>query len=181
MSSFTILSQADEDDLHAKRLLNIEEKPYKRVQKRLLAPTNPIQLYLRRPTTTSSTLADRETEKSSRTAQQLEMLDSLIQQAMNLANTAPSRSKQEANVKAQREIGGIVKNLSPYPEEEIHWLVTKMWNMAIEFHGIEQNEVAKRWAAKAVQMAEIGARGEGVMVRVVDQLRGNIKQLGWDI
>lgn len=54
MSTFTTLSQADEDDLHAKRLLNIEEKNYKRIQKRLLAPTNPIQTYLRRPTTATS-------------------------------------------------------------------------------------------------------------------------------
>lgn len=55
MSSFTTLSQAEEDDLHAKRLLNIEEKSYKRIQKRLLAPTNPIQTYLRRPIANSST------------------------------------------------------------------------------------------------------------------------------
>lgn len=54
MATFTTLSQPDEDDLHAKRLLNIEEKPYRRVQKRLLAPTNPIQQYLRRATTTAS-------------------------------------------------------------------------------------------------------------------------------
>lgn len=54
MSDFTLLSQVEEDELHAKRLLNIEEKSYKRVQKRLLAPTNPIQTYLRRSIPTSS-------------------------------------------------------------------------------------------------------------------------------
>jgi len=48
MTRLELLSQAEEDDLHAKRLLNIEEKPFKRIQKRLLAPTNPIQEYLRR-------------------------------------------------------------------------------------------------------------------------------------
>jgi len=48
MSNFTLLPPAEEDDLHAKRLLNIEEKPFKRIQKRLLAPSNPIQEYLRR-------------------------------------------------------------------------------------------------------------------------------------
>ncbi|KAK5940797.1 hypothetical protein PMZ80_007214 [Knufia obscura] len=48
MSKFSLLPPNEEDDLHARRLLNIEEKPFKRIQKRLLAPSNPIHEYLRR-------------------------------------------------------------------------------------------------------------------------------------
>lgn len=48
MSKFALLPPTEEDELHAKRLLNIEEKPFKRIQKRLLAPSNPFQEYLRR-------------------------------------------------------------------------------------------------------------------------------------
>ncbi|KIW64970.1 hypothetical protein PV04_07264 [Phialophora macrospora] len=49
MATFTVLDQAEEDKLHATRLLGIEERPYKRVSKRLLAPTTPITSFLSRP------------------------------------------------------------------------------------------------------------------------------------
>lgn len=48
MTEFQPLAQVEEDELHAKRLLNIEEKTFKRIQKRLLATTNPFSEYLRR-------------------------------------------------------------------------------------------------------------------------------------
>ncbi|KAK2773788.1 hypothetical protein FQN53_003952 [Emmonsiellopsis sp. PD_33] len=40
MSSYTLLDQADEDALHKSRLLNVEEKPFKRITKRLLTPNS---------------------------------------------------------------------------------------------------------------------------------------------
>ncbi|OAP63997.1 hypothetical protein AYL99_03224 [Fonsecaea erecta] len=49
MATFTVLDQAEEDKLHATRLLGIEERPFKRVSKRLLAPTTPINAFLARP------------------------------------------------------------------------------------------------------------------------------------
>lgn len=50
-STFTLLDQQAEDELHPQRLLNIEQNPFKRVQKRLLQPTNPIHEFLRRTPT----------------------------------------------------------------------------------------------------------------------------------
>ncbi|EAW06322.1 uncharacterized protein ACLA_080060 [Aspergillus clavatus NRRL 1] len=38
MASYGILDQAEEDNLHKSRLLNVEEKPFKRITKRLLNP-----------------------------------------------------------------------------------------------------------------------------------------------
>ena len=38
MASFNILEQREEDELHKLRLLNVEEKPFKRITKRLLTP-----------------------------------------------------------------------------------------------------------------------------------------------
>lgn len=38
MASFQILDQREEDELHKSRLLNVEEKPFKRITKRLLTP-----------------------------------------------------------------------------------------------------------------------------------------------
>lgn len=38
MASFQILDQREEDELHKSRLLNVEEKPFKRITKRILTP-----------------------------------------------------------------------------------------------------------------------------------------------
>ncbi|KAL9600732.1 MAG: hypothetical protein Q9219_002973 [cf. Caloplaca sp. 3 TL-2023] len=40
MASYALLDQFEEDSLHKSRLLNVEEKPFKRITKRLLAPTS---------------------------------------------------------------------------------------------------------------------------------------------
>jgi hypothetical protein len=38
MSTFQLLDQSQEDELHKSRLLNVEEKPFKRITKRILTP-----------------------------------------------------------------------------------------------------------------------------------------------
>ncbi|KAK4950073.1 hypothetical protein LTR66_013965, partial [Elasticomyces elasticus] len=48
MSSLTQLTPAAEEALHAKRLFPHEERKFRALSKRLLAPTNPINSYLRR-------------------------------------------------------------------------------------------------------------------------------------
>lgn len=40
MNSYALLDQSEEDSFHKSRLLNVEEKPFKRITKRLLAPTS---------------------------------------------------------------------------------------------------------------------------------------------
>ncbi|EFR05006.1 hypothetical protein MGYG_08009 [Nannizzia gypsea CBS 118893] len=40
MENYSLLDQVDEDGLHRSRLLNVEEKPFKRITKRLLAPNS---------------------------------------------------------------------------------------------------------------------------------------------
>lgn len=95
MSTFTLLSQAEEDDLHAKRLLNIEEKPYKRVQKRLLAPTNPIQTFLRQQPTSLTT-----TRSSDENATSDADIDGSIAQedAPNGGDVHPEQSQEDTEI-----------------------------------------------------------------------------------
>ncbi|EXJ77898.1 hypothetical protein A1O3_09057 [Capronia epimyces CBS 606.96] len=57
MAKFTVLDQAEEDKLHATRLLGIEERPFKRLTKRLVAPTTPINAFLSRPSSSDETTA----------------------------------------------------------------------------------------------------------------------------
>ncbi|KAI4173287.1 MAG: hypothetical protein LQ343_002998 [Gyalolechia ehrenbergii] len=40
MNSYALLDQSEEDSFHKSRLLNVEEKPFKRITKRLFAPTS---------------------------------------------------------------------------------------------------------------------------------------------
>ncbi|KAL9047613.1 MAG: hypothetical protein Q9162_007977, partial [Coniocarpon cinnabarinum] len=79
MSAYDLLPAAAEDSLHTSRLLNIEDKHFKRLSRRLLDPTSPLALPLTTPPTpppdssaideaaaanaseTSSKLADRAT------------------------------------------------------------------------------------------------------------------------
>jgi hypothetical protein len=51
MASFPLLDQAEEDKLHRSRLLAIEEKPFKRITKRLLTPSSLLSLQAQLPPT----------------------------------------------------------------------------------------------------------------------------------
>ncbi|GES66188.1 Tho complex subunit 7-domain-containing protein [Aspergillus terreus] len=50
MPSYGILGQPDEDNLHKSRLLNVEEKPFKRISKRLLNPESLVVSHATLPT-----------------------------------------------------------------------------------------------------------------------------------
>jgi len=50
MSLFPLLDPRDEDELHKTRLLNVEEKPFKRITKRLLSPGSLLQTFSKLPT-----------------------------------------------------------------------------------------------------------------------------------
>ena len=50
MASFQILDQREEDELHKSRLLNVEEKPFKRLTKRILTPGSLVSTPSKLPT-----------------------------------------------------------------------------------------------------------------------------------
>ncbi|ESZ94645.1 hypothetical protein SBOR_4954 [Sclerotinia borealis F-4128] len=50
MASYQLLDQREEDELHKARLLNVEEKPFKRITKRLLTPGSLINTPSKLPT-----------------------------------------------------------------------------------------------------------------------------------
>ncbi len=67
MASFQILDSREEDELHKSRLLNVEEKPFKRITKRLLTPGSllitPCKLLTPPPETVSSEAFSQDTER----------------------------------------------------------------------------------------------------------------------
>ncbi|KAE8449395.1 hypothetical protein EG329_008296 [Mollisiaceae sp. DMI_Dod_QoI] len=50
MATYNILESREEDELHKSRLLNVEEKPFKRITKRLLTPNSPLYTSNKLPT-----------------------------------------------------------------------------------------------------------------------------------
>lgn len=56
--SFQMLDQREEDELHKTRLLNVEEKPFKRITKRLLTPGSLVSTPSKLPTPPPDTAAD---------------------------------------------------------------------------------------------------------------------------
>ncbi|KAI1000800.1 hypothetical protein K3495_g7396 [Podosphaera aphanis] len=50
MASYQLLEPREEDELHKSRLLNVEEKPFKRISKRLLAPSSLLTISSKLPT-----------------------------------------------------------------------------------------------------------------------------------
>ncbi|GAD99591.1 hypothetical protein NFIA_083880 [Paecilomyces variotii No. 5] len=61
MASYNLLEQAEEDALHKSRLLNVEEKPFKRITKRLLTPGSLTSSFTTIPPTPPPDSADEET------------------------------------------------------------------------------------------------------------------------
>ncbi|EED21844.1 conserved hypothetical protein [Talaromyces stipitatus ATCC 10500] len=64
MASYNLLNQEEEDSLHKSRLLNVEEKPFKRITKRLLASDSLITTPLSFPPTPPPEGGDAENEST---------------------------------------------------------------------------------------------------------------------
>ncbi|EPQ64396.1 Bgt-2405 [Blumeria graminis f. sp. tritici] len=58
MASFQLLEPREEDELHKLRLLNVEEKPFKRISRRLLAPSSLLTTPLKLPTPPPDTFSN---------------------------------------------------------------------------------------------------------------------------
>jgi hypothetical protein len=66
MASFPMLEQREEDELHKSRLLNVEEKPFKRITKRLLTPGSLVSTPSKLPTPPPSTSEEEGTIETER-------------------------------------------------------------------------------------------------------------------
>ncbi|KAK4950074.1 hypothetical protein LTR66_013966 [Elasticomyces elasticus] len=95
---------------------------------------------------------------SKATASNLAMLDSLIQQMNGIAQLhlpAQQRSLQvEANPFTESNSTDAAKSQA-YPQEELEWTATKLFNLAIDFYTARHVDLARTWADKAVEVASL--------------------------
>jgi len=113
--------------------------------------------------------------------QGLQMLNTVIQQAIELARS----SLQIPSPGSDIEMTGVESTFlsRTYPQEELEWLATKLFNMAIDFCSVEQEKIARQWAMKAIELADL-VKPEEDDSHPADQglasvLRERVDQLGW--
>lgn len=58
----------------------------------------------------------------------------------------------------------IVKKANPYPQEELGWLATTSFNLAVDAFGAKRDQECQRWANLAMSLAHYGDDG-GVLER----------------
>ena len=122
----------------------------------------------------------------------LVMLEEVVDQALVMAGNlqqhqAESRVDLDRNSRTGNSFaettGGhptgvaAAVTVSPYPTEELEWLSTTLFNLAVDLYVAEKEPLAKNWAGKAVEVADmLSAGGDGgLLVRV---LRSKIADLG---
>ncbi|KAK5322107.1 hypothetical protein LTR70_003954 [Exophiala xenobiotica] len=80
--------------------------------------------------------------------QSLTILQSVIEQAMDLAKSCPLADAG----------GDVPMNSDPnqsYPPEELEWIATKLFNMAVDLYSAGEPELAQQWASQAVAVANL--------------------------
>lgn len=69
-----------------------------------------------------------------------------------------------------------------YPNEELEWLATVAFNRAMDFYLVSADEECRRWARKAIEVADLvdgcSIAGNGAGASVLGRLlRGNLAKL----
>ncbi|KAL4876099.1 meiosis protein SPO22/ZIP4 like-domain-containing protein [Aspergillus karnatakaensis] len=96
-------------------------------------------------------------------AEEYILAESVLDQAIVLVQNQTKKNKENPKPKPR----------SRYPEEELQWLATTAFNRAVEFFLVSGDEDCRRWAGKAIALAElVGDKGE-----LGGLLRGNLEKI----
>lgn len=179
MSKFTVLDQEDEDNLHAKRLLNIEEKPFKRIQKRLLTTTNPIQEYLRRtPTDASATKSAQ--NGSGETVSEPENDEADAAPKDDVSGTSAEQPKSE------EEVNAYLKQLEQFTHSTLHDFSSLTTSLArLQFLLTANQKERERYATQSqeIQSQHVSIREDtsNLRLRLAEARRQLEVRKGWDV
>ena len=129
------------------------------------------------------------TEKADNQESTLKLVEEVVDQAVILTSDArrllkqhqkPQSSAVEQSNNVQMQDTEVETGPeASYPAEELEWLSTTLFNLAVDFFVAENEEEAKRWSSKAVELADVLAAntdGDGGMLAKV--LRGKVEELG---
>jgi len=133
----------------------------------------------------------------------LSLVNEVVAQALILARDAAAHNKSQAQWRAQESKAEKTPTTKSYPSEELEWLATSLFNLAVDLYVAERENLAKKWAEKALEVADLLAlpvlsalpagsiggggaggagsgsveAGDGGMLAGV--MRGKMEKLGW--
>jgi hypothetical protein len=112
----------------------------------------------------------------------MKLVEEVVEQAIVLASAGDSQEqgREEHGIdteQADAELGAA------YPAEELEWLATTLFNLAVDYYAGEEEEQGAEWARKAVKLADILATswdvGDGGLLLSV--LGRKMAELGWGV
>lgn len=113
----------------------------------------------------------------------LKLVEEVVDQAIILAGNAGDERRQQTQQDVPMHDADTVTRVATellYPADELEWLATTVFNLAVDFFVSEREDDAKRWSRKAVAVADVLAASEdgdgGSLTKV---LRAKIGELGW--
>ena len=96
----------------------------------------------------------------------LQVVESIVDEALLLTRDSSNKGKQEC-----------------YPSDELQWLSSTLFNLAVDYHVAGKGMEAKKWAGKAVEVADAlgrnlkgGGGDDGSLARM---LRERCRKVGW--
>jgi hypothetical protein len=99
----------------------------------------------------------------------------IVDEALKLARDASNAAQTKASKEAEEY----------YPSDELHWLSTTLFNVAVDYYVAENQGEAKKWASKAVELADALGRNpqreggdEGGLARALRERCGKMR---WNV
>lgn len=99
-------------------------------------------------------------------AEEYILAESVLDQALTLARPKPNTNTNPN--------GKPSSKAATYPKDELHWLATTAFNRAVEFFLVSADDECRRWAGKAISLADLIEHDRGELSRL---LRKNLAKL----
>ena len=100
-------------------------------------------------------------------ANEFPLAEAILDKSLSLA-------REEDNAPPPSSPNG--KKTHCYPNEELEWLATTAFNRAMDFYLASADEDCRRWAGKAIEIADEVKYNQGALGRL---LRENLNKLPW--
>lgn len=94
-----------------------------------------------------------------------------------MPKTPPPTSPLSENIDQDMALtNGCAKEPNHYPTIELEWLATTAFNHAIDYYVQENDEMCRKWAEKAMSLAEWTENDDGLSTVLMEKY----KRLSWD-
>lgn len=85
------------------------------------------------------------------------MAENIIDQVISIAGNAKEvRPAMTFAFQAFATLTKVMKKYTHYPAEELEWIATTTFNRAVDFYCASQDEASRRWAGRAISLANVG-------------------------